>query len=204
MDKIYKKVKSCILLVLAACLLSSCAIFVPTQEANLQYVYDMYGLDFNRGDKLYLKHCIWYQNPMDINAMNYLNGKVLSVGDEIEFVKSFEGYVIFKTVKDGKEYKINNYIEYTLLSDKIQFHRIFSNKNPLEGLNASEKVIGELKKGKIVNGMTRDQVIMLYGMPPRAFNPPLSQVTWVYFLDEQYLARHVVFKNDKVTYVFDC
>jgi hypothetical protein len=205
MDKINKKLKIYLLLAFTVFLFSSCSIFVPTQESNLQYVFDMYGLNFNRGDKFYLKHCIWYEDPMNISAMNYLKGRVLSVGDEIEFIKSFPRYVIFKTVKNGKEYKINNDVDRTLLSDFNQFHRIFTNKNPLENVNASKKVIALLKRGRIINGMTRKQVLLAYGLPPRAFNPPMSKTTWVYFLDRQFVARHVVFnRNDKVIYVFDC
>ena len=204
MNKFSKKIKSVLLAIVALILLSSC-IFVPTEEANLQYVYDMYGLDYNIGDKFYLNNCIWYEDPMTISSMNYIKGKVISVGEEIEFIKSFPGYVIFKTVKDGKKYRIYNNTDNSLLNDKIQFHRLISNENPLKNLKVSEKALLQMKNGVVVKGMTKEQVRHIYGLPPKAFNPLVAKVTWVYFIDAQFKARHVIFsRKNQVNFMFDC
>ena len=204
MMRLYRKIRNYILLILIVVLFTGCSIFVPKEEADLQYAYDMYGLDFTKGDRLYLNYNLWYVNPMAIDAVNYHTGKILPVGDEIEFIKTFPNYVIFKTVKDGKEYRINNNTEFSLLNDKIQFHRIFINKDPLAYID-NKKLISLLRKGKIVIGMSRKHVKLAFGLPPRAFNPPESNTTWVYFIDAQFKATHVVFnKKNRVIYVFDC
>ena len=201
---IKKALKIFRIITVSAAVLAVTGCLFPTKESNVQYVYDMYGLNYKQGSKFYLNHDLWYKDPMDISAINYHEGDILPVGTEIDIIKSFAGYVTFKVVDTGKEYKIVNDTNMTLLSDEIQFHRLIGTKNPLEDLKISEKDLAAIKKGKLLLGMTRQEVLLAYGKPPRSFNPPYSRTTWVYLLNDQYKARHVVFKNDKVIYVFDC
>ncbi|MCF7791578.1 MAG: hypothetical protein K9M56_06230 [Victivallales bacterium] len=196
------KIKNIIIISMSV-LLTSC-VFIPKTESNLQYVYDMYGLNYNRGNKFYLQHNVWYKEPMNISSMNYLEGKIIPVGTEIKFIKSFPGYVIFKTVNNGEKYKIINDSEVSLLSDQLQFHRIIGNKNPVEGLNLSKEYLQQIKAGRILEGMPKKFVLLSYGNPPSVYNPPKSKTTWVYLMNEDLKTRHVVFKDDKVVYVFDC
>jgi hypothetical protein len=199
------KVKNYIFLIFIMFLFSACSIFVPTTEGKLQYVYDMYGLNFARERQIYLKHNMWYEDPMAIDSLNIIKGKIIPVGSKVKFVESYSGYVLFKTMKDGKEYRINNDSVQTLLSDEVQFHRIFGYKNPLKSIVDNKKAVRLLQKGKVIEGMSREEVVMGYGLPPRAFTPPQSKITWIYFLDNQLKTRHVVFnKENKVIYIFDC
>ena len=185
-------------------LFSSC-IFIPATEPKLQYVYDLYGLNFNSHEKVYTKHNLWYHDPMNIEGFDYMSGKILPVGAEINFLESYPGYVIFETTDGMIKFKIYNNQMMTLLTDQALFHRIFTEKNPLADLKNMNKIhLEDLKKGKIYKGMTRDEVLLAYGPPPKLLNPAYSTTTWMYVLDDQYKIRHVVFKDDVVIYVFDC
>lgn len=201
----YKLIKA-FLSILCIILFASSCMYFPDKDQKLQYVYDMYGLDFDQHKTIYTKHNIWFDDPENI-IVRYCEGKYLiPFGTEIKFIESYPGYVIFET-KDNekKQLRINNDTEETLLPDDEYFHRIFTEKNPMDELKGmSEKDLKALKEGRIYKGMTRQEVLIAYGSPPRLLNPFYhKKTTWMYIMDDQYRIRHVVFKDDKVSYVFD-
>ena len=202
--QINNKFKIVYLLLIVSMLLPMSGCYLSTTPDDLQHVYDQFGLNFPLGKKVYLAHDIWYQQPMDISFVNYQQGKILPFGSEIEFIEAYPDYVVFKTVNDNAEYKIINDPQASLLSNAELFHQLFTTVNPnTKTAKMSDEVITKLKQGKIEVGMTRDQVLLALGPPPRKMTPPNTKVTWIYFLKRPLTTTHVVFKGNKVSYVFN-
>ncbi|MCP4180824.1 MAG: hypothetical protein GY756_23940 [bacterium] len=180
--------------------ITSC--FIPTNPTKLQYAYDMYELNFNPKDKIYLSHNIWYKNPMNISSLNYQTGKIIPLGTEVKFVEAKEGFIIFETLDNNKQYKIINDVDWSSTPDKIIFHRIFTSKDPLLKFKDTPKqILDDMKKGIIAVGMTREEIYGALGHGPHYLNPK-SQQTWTYLINRSLKTIHVVFKNNKVSYIF--
>ena len=69
--------------------------------------------------------------------------------------------------------------------------------------NMPKEIITKLKQGKIEVGMTREEVLLSLGPPPLNMTPSGTKVTWIYFLNKTLKTTHIVFKNNKVSYVFN-
>lgn len=184
-----------ILFIISACYLPS--------SSKLKYLYDPNKLDFQKNTTYFLAYNIWYQDKKEISAINYRNGKIIPFGTEVEFLKAAPTYVLFRSIKDNKKYKIINKKGETKRTDNKQFHKIFTKENPEKNLKLDQITIKKIKKGNIEVGMPRKAVKLALGPPPLVFNPPKSNTTWVYLLNRNLKTRHYVFKNDRVIHIFD-
>ena len=203
MFKKYYFKKSVILfsLLLTTVIISSC--YYSTQISKLEYVYDQFGLNFPKHEQIYLAHNIWYKDPMNISYMNYQQGEIIPFGTEIKFIESYPDYVVFEVVKDKKQFKIVNEPEYSMLTNEEFFKQAFTTVNPMTRLtHASMKLILKLEKGQIELGMTREEVLISFGPPPLCMTPPGTEVTWIYFLNNELKTTHIVFQGNKVSYIF--
>jgi len=200
--KLYKS-KLVYLLFIFTLLMSISGCYFPTTSSSVQHIYDQFGLNFPLHKKAYLAHDIWYENPMAISFFNYQMGKIIPFGTEIKFIEAYPDYVIFETVESKIKCKITNDPNISLLSNIVLFHQFFTTINPNTKVEKlSEDIINKLKQGKIEVGMTRDEVLLSLGPPPLNMTPKGTKVTWIYFLDNKLKTTHIVFKNNKVSYVF--
>jgi hypothetical protein len=185
-------------------LLFSSGCYFPTASSKVQYIYDQFGLNFPMHTKVYLVHNIWHKNPMDISFFNYQQGKIIPFGTEVEFVEAYPNYVVFKAANNKIEYKITNVPGISMLSNNDLFYQIFTPVNPdIKTINMPKETIAKLKQGKIEVGMTREEVLLALGPPPLSMTPPGTKVTWIYFLNNTLKTTHLVFKDNKVSYIFN-
>jgi hypothetical protein len=176
--------------------------FIPNNPTKLHYAYDMYGLDFSIKDKIYLAHNIWYENPMDISSINYQTGKIIPFGTEVKLVEARDGFITFKTMDNNKKYKIINDMDWSSTPDKEIFHTIFTTTDPLlKFKNTPKQIFNDMKKGIVAVGMTREEIVGAMGYGPHFLNPK-SQQTWTYLINKNLKTIHIVFKNNKVSYIF--
>jgi hypothetical protein len=185
-------------------LLSVSGCYVPREPGSLEYAYDFYGLNLYPNKPIYLAHNIWYADPMNINALNYHSGKIIPFGSEIIFLKAEKDYVIFRVQGSAQEYKIANDRTITLLKDKDMFGQIFTQEGDptLKFKDMNSAVLNDMKKGIVSLGMSREQVLVTYGPAPKYINQ-LSEITWVYLINPQLKTTHLVFKDNKVNYIFE-
>lgn len=185
-------------------LLSISGCYLPKEPGVLEYAYDTYGLDLYPNKPIYLAHNIWYTDPMNISALNYHSGKIIPFGSEIILLKAEKNYVIFRVQGSAQEYKITNNKPITLLQDKEMFGQIFTQEGDptikFKDINLAK--LNDMKKGIVSLGMTRDQVLTTYGPAPKYINQ-LSEITWVYLINPQLKTTHLIFKDNKVNYIFD-
>lgn len=185
-------------------LLSISGCYVPKDPEKLEYAYDFFGLNLYPNKPTYLAYNIWYTDPMNINALNYHSGKIIPFGSEIILLKAEKGYVIFRVQGSAQEYKIINDRLLTLLKDKNMFGQIFTQDGDptLQLKNIDSAKLNDMKKGIVSLGMTKEQVLVTYGPPPKHINQ-LSEITWVYLINPQLKTTHLVFKDNKLNYIFE-
>lgn len=201
--KSFSKLNLKLFLLLTCCaLLSGC--YIPVKPEKLEYAYDRYGLDFYPNKPTYLAHNVWYTDPENINALNYHSGKIIPFGTQIIFLKAEKNSVLFRIQGSAQEYNFKNDPVATLLDDKHMFHQIFTQEgNPILNFkNIDPSVLAGMKNGIVKPGMTKEQVLAAYGPAPKSINQ-LSEITWVYLINSQLKTTHLVFKDNKVTYVFE-
>ncbi len=149
--------------------------------------------------KLYTAHNIWKASKM--KCINFKQGTdIIPAGTEVKDVRLKKGYsgsplLYFTTVQDGQKYTISftqRWHPKVLMEDCKDM--MFTTKNleaQTEGL--SEMEIDAIKKGVLVNGMSKRAVFICYGRPPEHFTPKLVADTWFYWMN----------RADKVEIKFD-
>ena len=67
----------------------------------------------------------------------------------------------------------------------------------------SQDVINAMLSGKVIKGMTKDEVIITYGPPSPHRTPSLANQTWIYWLRRWPISvnSRVIFRDDKVVQV---
>ena len=148
---------------------------------------------------LYTAYNIWRASKM--KCINFKEGSdIIPAGTEIRDVKinkhePFPPNLVFKTVQDGRTYKIG-FTERWHPKKSIKDYRqmMFTTQNfeaLTEGLSDIE--IEAIKKGVLVNGMSKRAVLVCYGPPPEHYTPDQNALTWYYWAN----------RKDKIAIRFD-
>ena len=155
------------------------------------------------GEKIYLKTNIWYTDPAQINCMNIQQGKFLAIGTEIEPLKTTaDGDIVFKD-KNNQTYTIQFSEGAALTSMREYIKTIFTTTPPEEFLkNIDSNVLLRIKRGEVVSGMSRKDVLLAYGYPPAVRTPDLRNESWIYWITDTRTIR-VIFRGDTVTKVVE-
>lgn len=184
------------MLILAGCQLSR-------TPDPVEYAYDTFGMNLSKGKQLYLAYDLWYTDPTNINPLNYHKGTIIPFGTPVDLVKADSGYIIFQSKGSIRQFTLKNDYPLTLLKDDEFFQKVFTTENPYDTFKDMDSVtLNDMKRGIVKANMTRDQVLAVFGPAPKSLNP-LSEITWTYYLSPDLKTVHVVFKNDKVTYIFE-
>ena len=169
----------------------------------VEYAYDTFGIDLPKGKQLYLAYNIWFSNPLQISPLNYHSGTIIPFGTPVDIVKAGENSVTFQKKGSIRQFTIENDYAVTLLRDRAFYNQIFTTKNPDDLYkNLDEASLADMKNGIVKANMTREQVLSVFGPPPKFLNP-LSEITWTYYLSPDLKTIHIVFKDDKISYIFE-
>lgn len=169
----------------------------------VEYAYDTFGMDLPKGKQLYLAYDIWYTDPTNINPLNYHKGTIIPFGTPVDLIKADDGYIVFQIKGGMRQFTLKNDYPLTLLKDGEFFQNVFTAENPdskFKDLDSATFI--DMKNGIVKVNMTREQVLSVFGPAPKSLNP-LSEITWTYYLSKDLKTVHVVFKNNKVTYIFE-
>jgi len=141
---------------------------------------------------------LWYEDPMEMNTLNYLKGEILPFGTEIEFVKVTDKEIIFRTAADKKQFRIHFTDQYRFQSVQDYMKRLFTTAPAMElTLGVRPVTIEKIKRGIVEKGMTRQEVSLAFG-PPCAFKTPSEAAnTWIYWTDF-IVSKRIIFSNEKV------
>ena len=147
---------------------------------------------------LYTAYNIWKASKM--KCINFKQGTdIIPAGTEVNDVRLWGQYrdspLDFTTVKDGRKYTIG-FTKRWHPKKSMEDYRdmMFTTKNfeaLTEGL--SEMEIDAIKKGVLVNGMSKRAVLICYGPPPEHYTPNQNASTWYYWAN----------RKDKIEIKFD-
>jgi hypothetical protein len=131
---------------------------------------------------LYTAYNMWKSSKM--KCINFKEGDdILPAGTEVHSVRIFQHIIAFTTVNDGKTYSVGFTQRWHPKKTPDDYTKMmFTTKNfgeLTEGL--SEIEIDAIKKGILVNGMSKRAVFICYGPPPEHHTPNLDVKTWYYW-----------------------
>ena len=140
--------------------------------------------DCEANDKptLYTAYNIWKSSKM--KCINFKEGDdILPAGTEVRNVRIIQQIIAFTTVNDGKTYTVGFTQRWHPKKSPSDYEKMmFTTKNfeeLTEGL--SEIEIDAIKKGIMVNGMSKKAVFICYGPPPEHHTRHLEDRTWYYW-----------------------
>lgn len=147
--------------------------------------------------KLYLRTNLWFENPSEINCINYQTGRILPIGTAVTPVYATERKLVF-TDENGVEYTVNFDPETMMIPMQEYLKRILTLLPPDTLLkDVKPESLERIKHASVAPGMTRDEVIFSFGYPVPGRTPELSGSSYLYYQSPDRTFR-VVFKGDEV------
>ena len=155
--------------------------------------------------KTYTAYNLWYENPKRMFGVNYTRGVMIPAGTEVQ-IRRVGRYgkrptVKFTAVGDHRKYTIYFRKQFRpgVSMDEIK-GRLFTTKTFDEltkGLSPME--IKAIKRGTLVEGMSKRAVLVGRGYPPSHETPSLEADTW-FFWDNRFEKNAVRFDENGRTY----
>ena len=188
------KLTSCILIIVFLCFSYSFA-----QDSSAQKE----GAD--QQPRYYTAYNIWKWPSYHMKCINYKGSfQMIPAGTEVsepKIVKSEDNFgdyvkvIRFKTVNNNKVFKIfftTNYHPGKTIHDYLDY--MFTTKK-FEELTAglSDNEISAIKSGAILNGMSKEAVLICYGPPPEHATHSIDSKIWTYWKN----------KKNKITIMFN-
>jgi len=153
--------------------------------------------------RVYTSSNLWYVDPVKMDSFNYQTGKLLPCGTEVIDVDFDEQYVTFKNMDTGSFFGIKLMENYAMMTMNEFLKSNFTAVNPAEvELSIKPTVYEKIVRGIVEKGMTKKEVRMCYGLPPRHRTSSLKENTWIYHKSRTE-SKRVVFKNGKVSHIIN-
>ena len=147
----------------------------------------------------YLCCNVWYEHD-EINDVLYQWGTKIPFGTRVQIIKVGKDDVTFQAEGHPK-LKLELRYGAKVLSIDDYVNRIFVVDDPRPKLKkVAATTVKQIEEGRVVDGMTRDQVLMAVGYPPAHRTPSLGQSDW-HFWQNRWHQWLVNFDGDKVSSV---
>lgn len=192
------KLASCILIIVFLCFSYSFAqdSSVQKEGADQEPIY-------------YTAYNIWKWPSYHMKCINYKGSrKMIPAGTQViepKIVKSEDSFgdyvkvIRFKTVNNNKIFKIfftKKYHPGKTIHDYLDY--MFTTKN-LEELTAglSDNEISAIKSGAILDGMSKEAVLICYGPPPEHATHSLDSRIWTYWKNKKNIEKIAFNSNNR-------
>ena len=192
------KLTSCILIIVFLCFSYSFAqdSSVQKEGADPEPIY-------------YTAYNIWKWPSYHMKCINYKGSrKMISAGTQViepKIVKSEDSFgdyvkvIRFKTVNNNKIFKIfftKKYHPGKTIHDYLDY--MFTTKN-FEELTAglSDNEISAIKSGAILDGMSKEAVLICYGPPPEHATHSLDSRIWTYWKNKKNIEKIAFNSNNR-------
>ncbi len=162
-----------------------------------------------QSEKLYTAYNLFYTNIDNIDAENIVKGDFIGYGTPLQVVKSetssyFNNSIItFKNLENDDLLTVKISHAKMMMTANDALRQLLTTKNREEiNKSVTKKYLPMIEKGKVVKGMSKDDVIVAYGYPPKSRTSDITNNTWIYWNDENNSER-IVFRNGKVVEIID-
>lgn len=161
--------------------------------------------------------CNTFYEKSKITDVNYHRGTMIPFGTRVEILEVRKNTVKFQpaghpplelVLRYGrKDLTMDQYLDRLFLADDPHSRlRRASGKGGKTGKggkaapDTSGAINGAIERAEVVDGMTRDEVLMSVGYPPAHRTPSLESPTWTYW-ENAWANYYVTFENDRVARV---
>lgn len=169
-------------------------------------------MQLKKNEKIYTRFNIWYTDPKAISSMNYISGKILPFGTEVDVASvNVSRISCYSDVWEIAFNPVGSQTRYTVVFDEqmmmqdVQTYikRLFTTQNREQlGKGISKEFLRDINRGRVVSGMNRDEVLLTYGFPPPPRTFSLKNDTWIY-QEKQFDSKRIIFRGGKVRSCID-
>ncbi len=141
---------------------------------------------------------LWYTDPMEMDTVNHQEGTIIPFGTEAVITKATEKEIFFKTVEDGKTFRIIFEPHYRLQTPEQYLQDLFTAKTEEELRDNLDALTYEkIRRGFVEKGMPVSAVLLAFGPPCKFRTPEPEKGTWLYPV--AYLEyKRILIKDGKV------
>ncbi len=157
-------------------------------------------------DQLYTAYNIWaYRNPDDMRCINFKSSHhIIRAGTPVSDVKFLRSKsrrpdkIIFKA--EGNEVIINFYKKYHPGKNVESYKNLMFSTNTFDQLTQgmSKSEILAVKRGELVEGMSKRATIVSYGYPPEHETYNLEDNVWIYWM-HKFKRKKICFDDNEKT-----
>jgi len=146
------------------------------------------------GKHFYTRHCFMYSRG-SAETINYWFGDLVPINTPVTLVSLFSKSMILR-LPNGREVEIENVKKFSGEEmSTIARNLLATQRVPLDQFD--EATAKAIKEGEVKMGMTKEQVIMARGYPPKRRTPSLDGDIWIYWTSH-YIRRRIEFRNGVV------
>ena len=143
---------------------------------------------------------MWVEHPKPILTTNYHMGTMIPTGAPVTLIAGNAKDIRFRW--NGGEHVLRLDARNTRVSMGTVQTRLFKKSNPLESAaftTLTEAQQAAVRNGQVVEGMTKEAVLMAYGYPPERETPSTEVDRWIYWRSRFMPRKSVTFEDGKVS-----
>lgn len=146
------------------------------------------------GKTYYTQHNIWVEKERHVTT-NYSRGELIPLNTKVT-LESLGGKKLVLDV-DGRRITVLNVRKHTQRDTSVIADQLLApRKVSLKGMSKERR--SDIENGIMRLGMSKEQVIMTRGYPPRHKTPTTKANRWVYWTSK-FVQLTIVFENGKLT-----
>jgi hypothetical protein len=159
------------------------------------------------GGQLYTTQNLWFEQANSLWCINYKTGTIIPAGTavkDVAVVKAETGAMAggqrvaigFTTVEGGQRYLVNFAPKFHPGKAIEDYQTLLFSSRTLTELTAgmSEQEVEAIRAGKVVEGMSKQAVLVSYGIPPEHKTTSPDANRWMYWTT-RFVSKEICFDN---------
>lgn len=184
-----KKIISAIVLLLATFIMTGCgpAKLTPAQQTLVDSQATMY-----------TQVSMWTEKNK-VQGLNFSRGLLIPINTQVKIISASNNGIVFEYL--GAEITYTTSTKYTKIDTSEMLNRLFA-KSTVDLSKYAEAVKANINNGKVVVGMTKEEVLLARGYPPFHQTLSLKADLWKYW-DHRFKTSQYRFQDNKVTEIIN-
>ncbi|MCP4135548.1 MAG: hypothetical protein GY754_31555 [bacterium] len=152
-------------------------------------------MSYANADEYYTRFCFYFEAGKHL-ATNYTRGAMVPINTRVRILKKSAQNIRITLVDTKDIVSIINVPGYTKKDINTLFDEMFS-LSPTDLSGFSDEMQSAIKGGVLKLDMTKEQVLMARGYPPRHETLTLEQDRWVYW-SSRFVKQTILFRDNKL------
>jgi len=147
--------------------------------------------------RLYTAYNLWVEGET-LSSLNYQTGRLIPFGTEVRVDSVTPDRVVFRVPGAPKPYTLRYQEKYALLPITMFLPKLFTTDDAaVQSRGIPPDTLRQMRAGQVSPGMTKEQVIKVFGYPSPHRTPSLDADSWIYWRTRTSTVR-IFFKNNRV------